>query len=162
MSNMRCFILSVLVGIGIGLYAGAKFIEKQYEKHCELVSRQADRFSELNALMQQWVKTYQLGHQIEDYFYKNDYKKIAIYGMNEIGYMVLRELAGSKIEVLYCIDKNAENICAKIDVCKPDGELPPVDAVVVAVVHVYDEVKVTLSEKLYCPIISFSDVVWNT
>ena len=53
MSNMRHVILSAFAGIGLGLFAGGKFIGRQYEKHCELIEKQADRFSETSALMQQ-------------------------------------------------------------------------------------------------------------
>nr|WP_321152052.1 hypothetical protein [uncultured Acetatifactor sp.] len=161
MSNMRHVILSAFAGIGIGLFAGGKFIGRQYEKHCELIEKQADRFSETSALMQQWVKVYQSGHNLQDYFKKNNYRKIAVYGMSEIGYMILKELEETEIEVLYCIDKNADNLFAKIDVRRPDEELQPVDAVIVAVIHFYDEVKDALQEKLDCPIISLSDVVWE-
>ena len=161
MSNMRHVILSAFAGIGLGLFAGGKFIGRQYEKHCELIEKQADRFSETSALMQQWVKVYQSGHKLQDYFKKNNYRKIAVYGMSEIGYMILKELEETEIEVLYCIDKNADNLFAKIDVRRPDEELQPVDAVIVAVIHFYDEVKDALQEKLDCPIISLSDVVWE-
>ena len=109
MSNMRHVILSAFAGIGLGLFAGGKFIGRQYEKHCELIEKQADRFSETSALMQQWVKVYQSGHNLQDYFKKNNYRKIAVYGMSEIGYMILKELEETEIEVLYCIDKNADN-----------------------------------------------------
>lgn len=153
--------LAAFASIGLGVLAGAKFIGRQYEKHCDFIAKQADRFSEFYTLMQQWVKVYQTGHNLGDYFKKNNYKKIAIYGMNEMGYMVLKELEGSEIEVSYCIDKNADNLFAKINVHRPDEDLQPVDVVIVAVVQFYDEVKKTLSEKLDCPIISLSDVVWE-
>lgn len=161
MSKTSCFVLSAFAGIGIGLFAGGKIIGRQYEKHCGLIENQADRFSEFYTLMQQWVKVYQTGHNLENYFKKNNYRKIAVYGMSDMGYMVLKELEKSEIEVLYCIDRNADSLFAEIDVRRPDEDLSPVDAVIVAVVQFYDEVKETLSEKLNCPVISLSDVVWE-
>ena len=92
MSNMRHVILSAFAGIGLGLFAGGKFIGRQYEKHCELIEKQADCFSETSALMRQWVKVYQSGHSLEHYFKKNNYRKIAVYGMNDMGYMILKKL----------------------------------------------------------------------
>lgn len=161
MNKVFCLGFTAITGIGLGLIAGGKLVGRQYEKHCELVAMQGDRFSEFYTLMQQWVKVHQSGHKLEDYFKKNNYKKIAVYGMNEMGYMVLKELEESEIEVSYCIDKNADNLFAPIDVRRPDGDLWPVDAVIVAVVQFYDEVKDTLSSKLECPVISLSDVVWE-
>lgn len=161
MLKKRYMLLSTLAGIGAGLYIGGRFIGNQYEKHCELISKQADRFSEFYTLMQQWVKVYQSGRTLEDYFKKNNYKKIAVYGMSEMGYMILKELEASAVEVSYCIDKNADNVFAEIDVRRPDEELTPVDVVIVAVVQFYDEVKDVLNGKLDCPVISLSDVVWE-
>lgn len=161
MGSVILWVLAVLAGIGLGLFAGGKFVGRQYEKHCEFIASQGDRFSEYYTLMQQWVKVYQSGHTLESYFKKNNYKKIAVYGMNEMGYMVLKELEASEVEVSYCIDKNADNLFAEIDVRRPDGDLTPVDAVIVAVVQFYDEVKEALSGKLDCPVISLSDVVWE-
>lgn len=161
MKNVLYLGLAAFTGVGLGALACGKFIGRQYEKHCEFITKQADRFSEFYTLMQQWVKVHQAGHKLEDYFKEKKYKKIAVYGMNEMGYMVLKELEGSEIEVSYCIDKNADNLFAKINVYKPDEDLQPVDAVIVAVVQFYDEVKKNLSEKLDCPVISLSDVVWE-
>lgn len=161
MGKMRYFMSSAFTGFGLGLLGGGKYVGWQYEKHCELIRKQADRFSEFYALMQQWVKVYQAGHKLEEYFIKNNYRKIAVYGMSEIGYMLLKEFEESPVEVLYCIDQNADHLYAKINVRRPDEELAPVDAVIVAIVHVYDEVNESLKGKLRCPIVSLSDVVWE-
>ncbi len=161
MSNIFYLILSAIVGIGIGMFIGGKLIGHQYEKHCESIAKQADQFSELYTLMQQWVKVYQMGYKLNNYFEKNNYKKVAVYGMSEIGYMVLKELENSELEIPYCIDRNANNLFAQIDIFRPDEDLQPVDVVIVAVVQFYEEVKETLSKKLDCPIISLSDVVWE-
>lgn len=161
MKKMISLGLTALTGIGLGAFAGGGFIGGQYEKHCEVIAKQADQFSEFYTLMQQWVKVYQAGRTLENYFLKNHYQKIAVYGMSEMGYMVLKELEGSSVEIPYCIDRNADNLFAQVDVRRPDEELEVVDAVVVAVVQFYDEVKEALCRKMDCPIISLSDVVWE-
>lgn len=161
MNKMVSLGLTAVAGIGFGSLIGGKFIGRQYEKHCEVIEKQGDCFAEFYTLMQQWVKVYQSGHTLEYYFAKNNYNKIAVYGMSEMGYMILKELQGTSVEVAYCIDRNADNVFAEIDVRRPDGELPQVDAVVVAVVQFYEEVKENLEKKLSCPIVSLSDVVWE-
>lgn len=161
MKKMISLGLTALTGIGLGAFAGGGFIGGHYEKHCEVIAKQADQFSEFYTLMQQWVKVYQAGRTLETYFLKNHYQKIAVYGMSEMGYMVLKELEGSSVEIPYCIDRNADNLFAQVDVRRPDEELEVVDAVVVAVVQFYDEVKEDLCRKMDCPIISLSDVVWE-
>ncbi|MCM1415718.1 MAG: hypothetical protein NC430_07310 [bacterium] len=161
MNNVIGLSLTALAGICFGSFIGGRFIGRQYEKHCAVIEKQGDSFSEFYTLMQQWVKVYQSGHTLVHYCEKNNYKKIAVYGMSEMGYMVLREFQGTAVEVAYCIDRNADNVFAEIDVRRPDAELPQVDAVIVAVVQFYEEVKESLEKKLSCPIISLSDVVWE-
>lgn len=161
MNNVIYLGLTAVAGIGLGSFMGGRLIGRQYEKHCAVIEKHADSFSEFYTLMQQWVKVYQSGHTLEHYFEKNHYKKIAVYGMSEMGYMVLKELQDTAVEVAYCIDRNADNVFAEIDVRRPDAELPQVDVVVVAVVQFYDEVKENLEKKLSCPIVSLSDVVWE-
>ncbi len=161
MNNVVGLGLTAVAGFGFGLFVGGRLIGRQYEKHCEVIEKQGDCFSEFYTLMQQWVKVYQSGHTLEHYCKKNNYKKVAVYGMSEMGYMVLKELQGTAVEVAYCIDKNADNVFAEIDVRRPDEELPQIDAVIVAVVQFYEEVKENLEKKLSCPIVSLLDVVWE-
>ena len=161
MNKMVGLGLTAVTGIGFGSLICGKIIGRQCEKHCEVIEKQGDCFSEFYTLMQQWVKVYQGGHTLEHYFVKNNYKKIAVYGMSEMGYMVLKELQSTSVEVAYCIDRNADNVFAEIDVRRQDGELPKVDAVVVAVIQFYEEVKENLEKRLSCPIVSLSDVVWE-
>ena len=56
--------------------------------------------------MNQWVSNHQKGKSLISYFEKNNYKKIAVYGMNYIGNTLIDELKNSQITVEYGIDKN--------------------------------------------------------
>lgn len=161
MNSMGKRLITFWVGGVLGTLAGGRWIRKQYEKHCEQTEKNADQFSDYYTLMRQWVQVYQEGHTLADYFRKEGYRKVALYGMNDMCYMLLKELEGTDTEVLYCIDRNADNLFAKIDVRKPGGDLPPVDAVVVAVIQYYGEVKADLSRKMTCPILSLADIVWE-
>lgn len=162
MNRVGKHILAGFAGSLFGLWAGEIFVGKQYEKHCEQSEKNADQFADYYALMRHWVYVYQEGRTLADYFKKKGYRKIAVYGLNELGYMVLKELEKSEIEITYCIDRNADNLFTKVDVRRPDEELPVVDAVVVAVVQYYEEVKMVLDQKMNCPILSLEDVVWET
>lgn len=112
-------------------------------------------------MMNQWVKVKQEGENLSDYFEKNGYKKIAIYGMSYAGETLADELNGSAIEVLYGIDKKAGNIYAEFDVVSPEDELPEVDAVVVTSITFFDEIEEMLEKKLDCPIISLEDILYE-
>ena len=161
MNHMGKQLITFLAGGVLGTLTGEKLLRKQYEKHCEQTEKNADQFSDYYTLMRQWVQVYQEGHTLADYFKKEGYQKIALYGMNDLCYMMLKELEGSDTEVLYCIDRNADNLFTKVKVLRPDEDLPYVDAVVVAVVQYYGEVKADLGKKMTCPVLSLADIVWE-
>ena len=83
----------------------------------------------------QWLRIRQEGKTLVDFFEKNDYKTVAIYGMKELGERLYDELENSGITVKYIIDKNADTIYADVDVLTPDDELEPVDVVVVTAIY---------------------------
>lgn len=134
---------------------------RQYEKHCEILSRTGDRFSEIATMMTQWVKLHSEDKSISEYFKKNGFENVAVYGLSDIGYTLINELEKNDIRVAYCIDRNADNIFSKIEVYRPDSDLQKTDCVVVAVVQYYDEIKEMLEMKMDCPIISLADLVWE-
>lgn len=70
------------------------------------------------------------GQTIADYVRSCGYKSIAIYGMHYLGEWLLRELRQNGFEVLYGIDRNADNIDADIKIYKPDDEIPNVDVLI--------------------------------
>lgn len=51
---------------------------------------------------------------MKDYFLRNGYKKITIYGMRYVGETLLDELKNSEINVVYGIDKNADFVCSDV------------------------------------------------
>lgn len=99
--------------------------------------------------------------KVEDYFYRNRIKTIAIYGMSYIGERLFEELKNTDIEIKYAIDKNNESIYVDIDVLSVDEVLPKVDAIIVTPVYFFDEIKDMLQKKTVCRIISLEDVIYK-
>ena len=96
---------------------------------------------------------------LSEYFLKNGYKKIAIYGMGRAGNTLVNELRSTEITVVYGIDKRADSLYADIDIFSIDDNLSAVDAVVVTAVTYYDEIQEQLLERMSCPIISLEDII---
>lgn len=110
-------------------------------------------------LMNQWVNIKQEGKSLRSYFIKNNYRRIAIYGMGEIGAHLVKELKNSDIEVLYAIDRNARNIHSDVKVVTIDDDLLTADAIVVTLTGCFDEIFDALSKRVSCPIISIEDML---
>lgn len=150
-------VLSLLAGaaggaIGVGRVTGTKVTEMR---------QMADKHLVLYLMMRQWVKAKQEGKNLADYFERNGYQKIAIYGMSYAGETLVDELNGTNVKVVYGIDKKADMIYADVDVVSIEDDLEPVDAVVVTAVTFFDEIEEKLSEKVSCPIISLEDVLYE-
>lgn len=112
-------------------------------------------------MMNQWVAVKQEGKNLADYFEKQGYKSIAVYGMSYAGERLLEELKGSDIQVQYGIDKNADNIYMDVNIVTMEDELKPVDAIVVTPIFFFDDIEEELSQKIDCPIISLEDVLYE-
>lgn len=119
------------------------------------------KYMDLYLMMDQWVKVKQEGKNLSEYFEARGYKKIAIYGMSDVGETLVEELKGTCTEVVYGIDRNADNLAPDIDVVSVDSRLDPVDAVVVTAVTFFDEIERKLSEKMDVPVLSLERILYE-
>lgn len=149
--------LATLSGAAIGAAAVGKTVAGELEK----AKNMSDKHLALFLMMNQWVKVKQEGKSPVTYLEKNDYKKIAIYGMSYAGETLLEEFRDSEVAVAYAIDRNADGIYTDVDVVSMEDELAPVDAVVVTAIAFFDEIEEKLSEKLDCPILSLEDILYE-
>lgn len=149
--------LATLSGAAIGAVAVGKTVAGELEK----AKNMSDKHLALFLMMNQWVKVKQEGKSPVTYLEKNDYKKIAIYGMSYAGETLLEEFRDSEVAVAYAIDRNADGIYTDVDVVSMEDELAPVDAVVVTAIAFFDEIEEKLSEKLDCPILSLEHILYE-
>ncbi len=132
--------------------------------HENSVDRMLEQWNEKSLQFQvmcQWVKAKQEKDNLSTYFKTRNYKRVAIYGMSEIGEMLIDELRDTDIEVVYGIDKNANNAYSNIKVFSIQEELPQVDVVVVIIINEFDQIYQELSRRLTCDIISLLDIVYD-
>lgn len=150
-------IVPVLTGAAIGAGAAGKAIIGEKKK----AKSMSDKHLALFLMMNQWVRVKQEGKNLTEYFEKNGYHRIAVYGMSYAGETLIEELKGTKTEVAYGIDRNADSIYSDIDIVSMEDSLEEVDAVVVTAITFFDEIEQKLSEKMECPIISLEDILYE-
>ncbi|MDE6743360.1 MAG: hypothetical protein K2J95_05740 [Lachnospiraceae bacterium] len=150
-------VLSAVIGATVGACAAGKVILEEGEK----VKNMSDKHLSLFLMMNQWVKVKQEGKNLSEYFEKNGYKKIAVYGMSYAGETLIDELRDTQIKVVYGIDKNADAIYADVDILSLEDDFSDVDAVVVTAITFFKEVEEKLSKKMDCPIISLEDILYE-
>lgn len=153
MSNLYPYMLLLI-------YIGAVgFLLNLQQKCINKWKEQASKNRSLFLLMDQWVRTKQEGKKLESYFIKNNFKKIAVYGMGNVGKRLIKELRDSEINIAYGIDRNAENIYSEINLVTINDELENVDAVVITLISDFEDVYDKLSKKLKCSIIAIEDII---
>lgn len=146
-----------LVGLAVGAGAAAKITGESERK----IKGLAEKHLSLFLMMNQWVKVKQEGKNLSVYFDKNNYKKIAVYGMSYAGETLIEELRGTNIEIAYAIDKNANSIYSDINVVTMEDNLEDVDAIVVTAITAFDEIEERLQSKVDCPVISLEDILYE-
>lgn len=154
-------VFSTLAGMTVGTVAGGVAAQMASSKKVKHLLDGHKKVHELYMAFDQWLRIRQEGKTLVEYFEKNDYKTVAIYGMKELGERLYDELKGTGIEVRYIIDKNADSIYADVDVVTPDDDLEPVDVIVVTAIYYFDEIEENLSEKVDYPIVSLEDILYE-
>ncbi len=145
----------------IGAAAGAVAVGKSKGDQLNSARSMSNKHLALFQMMNQWVRVKQEGKNLSEYFERNGYKNIAVYGMSYAGETLLEELAGTDISVAYCIDQKADSIYADVDIFTIEEDLQPVDAVVVTAITFFDEIEENLMKKMDCPIISLEDILFE-
>lgn len=112
-------------------------------------------------LLEQWIFIKQDGKSIEDYLKKNGIRTIAIYGMGFMGELLYDELKKSSVEVKYAIDRRGGSLCEDILVISPTETITSVDAIVVAAVYYFDEIKENVTKRTNIPIISLESMLFE-
>lgn len=149
--------MSMLLGAGVGAVVVGKVTNTSIvEKNGKV-----DKFKGYYNLLNQWLMIKQEGKSLDEYFEKNGYKTVAIYGMGEMGNRLYEELKNTNIEVKYAVDKNATSLYSELEVKELEDLLPEVDVVVVTATFAFNEISEKISDKFACPIISLEDVVYG-
>lgn len=157
---MRKEIMAGLAAV-MGAAAGTAIVGKVLGDRNKKTQQLSDKHAGLFLMMNEWVRVKQEGKNLESYFKRNGYHKIAVYGMSYVGETLINELKGTDIQVAYGIDRNADSIYADVDVVRPEDVRNDVDAVVVTAIAFYDEVEAVLSRNLDCPVISLEDILYE-
>lgn len=153
--------IAVLAGI-LGAAAGAAGSGYLGNKQIQQKSGKVDKFKGYYNMLNQWLILKQEGKSLDEYFKKNNYKTVAIYGMGEMGNRLYDELKDSDIEVKYAVDQNAASTYSELEVVDKDDCFDDVDVMVVTATFAFDEIEEEISSKCSFPLVSLDDVVYES
>lgn len=155
---MRKIILRILLVV-TGALSGMIISNKIYEQKLNKLEQLSNKHLSLFLMMNQWLKAKQDGKDIVGYFEKNQYKRIAIYGMSYVGKTLLNELKESEIDIAFAVDRNLDDIYADINIVSINDSWEDIDVVVVTAITFFDEIEQQLLTKVNCPIVSLEDIL---
>ncbi|MBQ9609459.1 MAG: hypothetical protein IJV15_08465, partial [Lachnospiraceae bacterium] len=110
-------------------------------------------------LLRDWMMLKQSGVNPGDKFIAKGYKHIAVYGMGDVGKLLIEELKYSDVKVLYSIDRNPRIGYKDVKIYGlSEEEYPAVDAIVVTVAWDMENVLKKLDGKTESEIISIREI----
>lgn len=111
-------------------------------------------------VLTRWMDLKIRGYGIADLLGKRNCNSIAVYGYAELGQLLCKELAGTKIHISYLIDKKVKDTgIENLPVYVPQRGLPEVDTIVVTAVYYFDEIQKELLHMGYQNVISFRNLL---
>lgn len=152
MKKILPFTLGCMTGAGI-VYTILKYFEKPTEH--------IDKYRSYYNMQNQWTLQEDNGNPIDKLLKNRGYKKIAIYGMGNVGEHLFKTLKNTDIEVAYGIDGNAVDTDYEVKIYSPDDDLPEVDAIVVTIPFAYESIKNNLEEKTSNEIVSLEHILFE-
>ena len=110
-------------------------------------------------LLVKWLNVELSLPSIADFFLKRGYERVIVYGIKELGDLLIKELETSGLCVVCGIDKDARYIIQNIPIIEPDDDIPIADVIIVTAIAAFDEIKNNLEEKTKIPVVSLSEVI---
>jgi len=147
--------------LAAGACAGAAAEWVHEEKRIDKFEDDYKKMQTFYNLLVQWLALQQEGRNLSEYFEFNGYKKVALYGMRELGERFVDELRDTGIEVCYLVDRNADSVSTDLPKYKPDEKLPKADVMVVSAVYYFQDIQEKMEICVDFPIISLEDVVYG-
>ena len=124
----------------------------------------SDKHLMLFLLMNEWVKVKQADKSVSGYLSDKGYRKIAIYGMSYAGQRLYDELAGSNVEIIYCMDQKGGGTYRNHSIKGVrgfDGLQGKIDAVIVTPIFYYEEIRQTIEKNTEADIISLEEIIYE-
>lgn len=137
-------------------------VVREYAKQEKEKIREADKNFERYYLMNAWVENLQNGKSIAHYLKERTFHRVVIYGMDQVGLRLYKELITAGIEVKYGIDKNPRIHINDMEVYQTLNSLDGVDVIIVTPTYFFEEIRKTLSKDAKnIPIISLAEIVFQ-
>jgi len=153
--------MMAVVGVVCGILGFVCCDMLKRKSQCKEIEENFKKMHLYYNIFNDWLCLKQNDISIAKLLYSLGYKKIAIYGMKELGQRLYIELKGTEVEVVCMIDKNANSILGEYDILDLEDEIPEVDVIIVTACYYFQDIKKSIQKKISCPIVSLDTIVYN-
>lgn len=158
---MKKMLLHLLSALIVGA-AGAVLTKQKDKKIIRQKEARIDKFYDYFQLTNRWLKLRNQGKSLSTFFMNQKCSSIAIYGIGEMGSRLYEELHAAGMKVSYVIDQKSACAYPLLPVYEMEEELPYADVIVVTPLFAYQEVKEQLMRRYDYPVISLSEVIYES
>lgn len=153
---MPIFYGMVVGSIIVTVFWGRKFIKKYAELDGNIYKYQLYFITACK-----WIHINQQKCSIRHWFLKHNYKSVIIYGIGELGKLLIYELEKTDVNVVCGVDQNDLKVSG-IQIMKPDDSIPSADVIIVTPIFCYERIKKMLQIKTNCRIVSVEQLFAET
>lgn len=156
--RIKGMVFSAILGAAAGMAAGRRKSRMQERGLYEYGNKYYDYFQ----LMNRWMACRNEGKGVEKYFEESGISKIAIYGMGDLADRLAEELQGSRINVVYGIDKEVCCTNSRVtEVYSLEDAWPSVDAIVITPFRAVPQIEQELRKKCPYRLLSLEEVIYS-
>lgn len=142
----------------LGIVASKKCICKGIDKQNVM---QKKKFESFYNLTERWITIYEEGKSLESILVERNIKTIAVYGIGKLGKHVVTQLRGSKVKVVYAIDRAVKGYWQDVEVMPLQGHIPDVDAIIVTAINDMDAIERKLKKYTNCAVVSLEELLYE-
>ena len=152
----KCWLINI-----ISFFTGIVVSWKIFRKKLNLWHQWQNEYKEKHHVLTIWLKKRTQGKKLNIYLNKYNYSSVAIYGLGEIGEILLDELIQEQVNIKYIIDKEKKKNIYNIPVHSLEEPLEPVDVIIVTPIQVFDEIKKNIESKITYHVVSIEEVIYE-
>lgn len=132
--------------------------EKSFAENSDF-QRNLNKYQSYYRVLDLWLKINEQGKNLADYFYKNSYRSILIYGYTSLADHLINALKGSDVKVLGYIDRRDDYRAEKLPVFNLESQFPICDAIVVTPIYDFTKIHDSLVQKSNSQIVSIEEII---
>ena len=134
--------------------------DKLSEQYGRLEKR-SNKFVDYFKVLNLWMKKKKEHISVQGYLAGLGIRRIAVYGVGELGERLYEELENSDIEIAYGIDNNTSRNYHQLPVRSLTQDLEEVQVIIVTPVADYEDIRSRIKQVTDCTVISLKDIIQN-